>query len=261
MMQEKRVRIGMFVLCYDVESCVRETLLSIPRPVYDRLDTILVIDNHSHDRTVEIVKATIAEAGLSKLTVIENERNYGYGGSHKIAFDVLRETGMDYAVLVHGDGQGDPEALHELVQYCEENRYDFIIGSRFLGTARLADRYPLLRRLGNHVLVCLQAWISGMNISDPGSGEVAYSLPFLAGVPYHRLTDQFHFTPQLLLFCSRMPMTCKEFPIRWGEVRVSSVNMWRHGWNMLRMLLAYRLKGIEGLRELPAGPSASNPSR
>ena len=241
-MAEGRVRIGLFILCYNIETQIRGTLRAIPPAVYDRADAVLLIDNHSTDRTVAVSREAIGKFGLTKIEVIENPRNLGYGGSHKVAFDALIRAGMDYALLYHGDGQGDPEALAQLIQWCEKRRYDFIIGSRFLSPGGLSAEYPWSRRLANLVLVSLQSWVSGMRITDPGSGQVAYSLQLLRSVPYHDLTDEFHFTPQLLLWCSRRPVVCKEIPVAWGSVLVSSVNVWRHGWSMLRLLAGHRLK-------------------
>lgn len=246
-MPPQKPKIGIFILCYRVESKIYDVLSSIPTDVYERTDIIAVIDNDSSDQTIARAKQAVLDHRLSKVRILKNNRNYGYGGSHKVAFDFLKQCGMDYGILLHGDGQGDLQALRELIRHCDEDQYQFVIGSRFMETKRLDQRYSKLRVFANFFFVGLQAVISGNRITDPGSGEVAYDLRFLAQskIPYHQLTDQFHFTPQLLLYCSKMPIRFKEFPLHWGEVEISSVNIWEHGWNMLKMLLEYRLRGIE----------------
>lgn len=241
------LKLGLFILAYQVETKIHGVLAELPRDVYEALDDIVVIDNHSTDSTLARARAAVAELGLSKVRVISNPQNLGYGGSHKVAFDTLRASGMDYAILFHGDGQGDAGALRQAISLCRDGQWDFVIGSRFVDPSRLSRSYSLSRKLGNRFFISLQRLVSGMRITDPGSGEIAYSLRFLERVPYHRLTNSFHFTPQLLLYCGQWPFRFIEFPVSWGEAEVSSVNVWRHGWKMLKMLLGYRLRGLSAL--------------
>jgi len=243
-MSDTHSKIGIFILCYNVEKSISKVLLTIPPAVYEAADVIIMIDNQSSDRTIEAAKEAISEKHLTKIKILKNIRNFGYGGSHKVAFDYLISKKMDYAVLLHGDGQGDQEVLAQLINCARESAYDFVIGSRFLNPDKLDPKYSRLRVLANYFFVGLQRVLTGQNITDPGSGEMAYSLKFLKTVPYHQLTDAFHFTPQLLLYCSRRPIKFKEFPLRWGESETSSVNIWKHGWNLLKMLVAYRIKGV-----------------
>lgn len=239
-----RPLIGVFILAYNVERQIEGVLTSIPRDVYERLSCILVIDNQSRDDTVAVASRALRKHQLSKVKILRNCRNYGYGGSHKVAFHHLKALGMDYALLLHGDGQGDPEALRQLIQGCDENNFDFVIGSRFLDPALLDRKYSRLRVWGNQALILLQQGLSGTRVTDPGSGEMAYRLGYLDDMPYFGLTDLFHFTPQLLLCATRRGFRFREFPLRWKETEVSSVNIWAHGWQMLKMLLGYRFRGL-----------------
>lgn len=218
--------------------------MTLPESVINSVDEIIVIDNGSDDDTAVWAERAIQKRCDPKFALLRNPRNYGYGGSHKVAFDYFLSRRMDYAILYHGDGQGDSEALKELIRMAQENRWDFVIGSRFKDIARLSGRYSLGRRWGNLFFVWLQKIVSGLNITDPGSGEVAYSLNFIKRhIPYRQLTDSFHFTPQLLLHASRRKVSITEIPISWGEVETSSANIYRHAWNMLKMLVRFRLSG------------------
>lgn len=236
--------IGIFILAYRVGHRVYDVVSQLPQDIIDSVDEIIVIDNASPDDTTAWAEKAVALRG-GKFTLIRNPRNLGYGGSHKVAFDYFQKKGLRYAVLFHGDGQGDIDALRSLINEAKKNEWDFVIGSRFKDPARLSKGYSFARKLGNYFFVWLQKWISGLPISDPGSGEVAYSLEFLKKIPYHRLTDTFHFTPQLLLYSSKFPLRILEIPISWGEVETSSANIFHHAWNMLKMLLAFRLQGIQ----------------
>ncbi len=90
-----------------VELChrVAEVMNSLP---YDYEH--LCIDNHSSDRTVEILREIAARD--PRLKVIVNTRNFGYIRS---SFYALLQSSGDAAVLIASDLQDPPEMIREFV--------------------------------------------------------------------------------------------------------------------------------------------------
>src|SRR3989338_6460110 len=122
--------IGIFILCYRVGHRIFDVVSQLPEDIVDSVDEVVVIDNCSSDDTASWARKAVRQRG-GKFSLLENHHNYGYGGSHKVAFDYFTQKGMHYAILFHGDWQGDIDALRALISKAREGQWDFVIGSRF----------------------------------------------------------------------------------------------------------------------------------
>ena len=84
----------------------------IPRSIFDDYDCeVLVVDDASGDRTFEIGASTGGRIRRSRMTVLRNEYNQGYGGNQKVGYAFAIREGFDFVAMVHGDGQYAPEEL------------------------------------------------------------------------------------------------------------------------------------------------------
>ncbi|MFP5245390.1 MAG: glycosyltransferase family 2 protein, partial [Thermoanaerobaculia bacterium] len=85
---------------YNAERTLRPTYDDIPK---DWVDEILLVDDVSRDRTVEIAH----ELGLK---VVVHKKNRGYGGNQKTCYrTAMDELGGEIMVMVHPDHQYDPK--------------------------------------------------------------------------------------------------------------------------------------------------------
>src|SRR5437868_9955583 len=82
---------------YNAAATLRHTVGDIPA---DSVDEVILVDDCSRDNTAAIAR----ELGL---TVIEHERNTGYGGNQKTCYRRALEAGADYVVMIHPDYQYD----------------------------------------------------------------------------------------------------------------------------------------------------------
>lgn len=85
---------------------------------------ILVIDDGSRDRTVELLRAS--SAGDACLHLIEFRRNFGQTAAMAAGFDHAR---YDIVATLDGDLQNDPRAIPELIRVLEQG-YDLVAGWR-----------------------------------------------------------------------------------------------------------------------------------
>jgi len=125
--------------------------------------TIVVVDNGSRDRTVELARAAGAEI------VAESHRGYGAACLRGIAACRAHTPRADILVFLDADGSDDPAELAQLVAPISEGRADFVIGSRVLPGAHV-ERGALSpqARAGNFVATMMIRALYRARHSDLG---------------------------------------------------------------------------------------------
>src|SRR4051812_7300123 len=88
------------ILAYNCANVLENTYRRIPK---DSIDLIILCDDGSTDRTLEVAK----RLGIETYT----HKNLGYGGNIKYSIQKSIELGADYIVDLHGDGQYDPTVI------------------------------------------------------------------------------------------------------------------------------------------------------
>ena len=101
---------------------ISEVVRSVPRK---SVDQIIVVDNGSTDSTAQ----TAGNAGA----IVLSQPARGYGRACRAGMNAALKAGADIVVFIDGDGSDCPEFMNELVQPIQENRFDFVIGSRMRG--------------------------------------------------------------------------------------------------------------------------------
>ena len=86
---------------------------------------VLVCNDASSDNTENISKKYGA-------TVVSHEKNLGYGGALKTLLTKARELQPDVFVTFDADGQHDYNDIESLANPIIEQKFDLVIGSRFL---------------------------------------------------------------------------------------------------------------------------------
>src|SRR5437762_3452724 len=92
---------------YNAEKTLKATFDDIPK---EWVDEILLVDDCSRDRTVELSRA------LGIRTIV-HKKNRGYGGNQKTCYaTAMYEMDGEIMVMVHPDHQYDPTIIPELVK-------------------------------------------------------------------------------------------------------------------------------------------------
>src|SRR5436305_6576632 len=181
-------RIGILVVAYNAESTLRTVLRRIPQEIWEKTDEVFVFDDASQDRTFETGQACLDEFG-NKLKVFRNPVNLMYGGNQRRGYQYAIEHGLDYVVLLHGDGQYAPEVMQSLLTPLETGRAEMVMGSRMLiEGAALRGHMPRYKYVGNKVLTWIENRLAGTRLSEFHSGYRAYALDALRTIPLERLT-------------------------------------------------------------------------
>lgn len=145
-----------------------EGIAGVVRQVKDCLPDadILVVDDGSRDRTVEVAR----QAGALILTL---PHNLGIGGAVQTGYKFAVRG--DYAIVARldGDGQHVASGLPALVEAVQQRDGDIIIGSRY--ARDLGYRGSLPRLIGSRLFSTVASLAIGHKISDATSGFMAVS--------------------------------------------------------------------------------------
>lgn len=175
-----------FIPAYNAEKTIIKVLERIPKDTLNKVNEILIQDNNSQDRTYEIASKYKIDKKFSKLTVIKNKRNLGYGGTKKKAFDYAIKKGYDIFVMVHSDGQYPPERVSDMINPIEEGEADMVIGSRINA---LEGGMQIWKLTGNKILTLAEKMVLQLPLKEFHSGYKAYNLHALKKIPYQLCSD------------------------------------------------------------------------
>ena len=221
---------------YNAEKTLRKTYDEIPKDV---VDDIILTDDHSGDRTVEIAKEL-------KLRTFVHDRNLGYGGNQKTCYREALKLGADVVVMLHPDYQYSPKLITPMAGLITCGMFDVVLGSRILGNKALKGGMPLYKYISNRILTLLENNIISEKLSEYHTGYRAFSRETLLGIPLLENSDDFVFDNQILLqafyFGYRVgEMTC---PNRYNK-ESSSINFQRsivYGLAVLRTAVQYAVQ-------------------
>jgi glycosyltransferase involved in cell wall biosynthesis len=153
--------------CLNEEQTLPLVLDSIPKKI-DGVDEILIliIDDGSTDRTVEVARAHGVEH------FVTHNRNQGLGRSFHDGVLRALELGADIVVNTDGDNQYPQSRIPDLIKPIIDHKADIVIADR--QTRRIAHFSPLkkvLQRVGSAVV----NKAAGTKLPDAVSGFRAYS--------------------------------------------------------------------------------------
>ena len=153
-----------FIVAYQAARHLESVLDRIPRELIDNPDiAILVIDDGSGDASAAIAAAWAEEHHAENVSVLRNPVNQGYGGNQKIGYRLAIETGFDFVVLLHGDGQYAPELLPQFIDTWRQSAADVVLG--------LANDRPGIGATGPDAAVQADRKSRADDVSESGDGS------------------------------------------------------------------------------------------
>ena len=190
-------------------------------------DTVLVIDDGSHDKTARV-------AELAGAIVIRHDRNMGKGMALRQAFLRAREMKADILVCLDGDGQHNPDEIPRMLIPIKNGEADMVIGSRFLDIKSDIPRY---RRAGQTVLTSLTNTVSVTKVTDSQSGFRAFSKKAIDSMSLEENGIGIESAMQRAaddsgLRIAEVPITC-----RYDIEHISKMGSVRHGFTVVNTVL------------------------
>lgn len=239
-------RIGVLVVAYNAASTLAAVLDRLPQSFLDIVDHILVCDDASEDDTYEVGLRYQQGRATMPLTIVRHPRNLGYGGNQKTGYAWAIEHGLDYVVLLHGDGQYAPEVIGDLLDPLVAGKADAVFGSRMaVRGAALDGGMPLYKYVGNKILTRFQNSLTGMRLSEWHSGYRAYSVAALRDIDFLSYSDDFDFDTEIILGLHAVGRTIAEVPIPtyYGD-EICYVNGLTYARNVAVDVLRFRARQI-----------------
>jgi glycosyltransferase involved in cell wall biosynthesis len=203
---------------YNAETTVERTVRDIPAGLADE---IILVDDCSADRTVEVARRL-------GLTVIEHERNQGYGGNQKTCYTEALQRGADIVIMIHPDYQYDSRLAPHLIRFIADGYFDIMLGSR-IRTRResLTGGMPIWKYLSNRFLTITENILLGQNLSEYHTGYRAYSRRVLETIPWRSNSDDFAFDAQFLVQAIYFGFRIAEIPVPVRYMAEASSINWR----------------------------------
>ncbi len=184
---------------------LERTVKAIP---LEWVDEIVLVDDASSDETVELARSL-------PVHVVWHPHNAGYGANQKTCYLEALQRDADAIVMLHPDGQYEPQLIGSLVEPILAGRADLVLGSRLAlpGMAR-ANGMPLWKYVVNRALTAVENRVMGTQLSEAHTGYRAYSRRLLLTVPFLRNSADFAFDSELLMQASHFGMRIQEVPAR-----------------------------------------------
>jgi glycosyltransferase involved in cell wall biosynthesis len=222
---------------YNAASTLEATVRDIPSGA---VDEIILVDDRSRDNTVAIARSL-------GLTVIEHERNMGYGANQKTCYREALARGADVVIMLHPDYQYDSRLIPHFLGFLETGVCDLMLGSRIRTRQEaLSSGMPVWKYLSNRLLTITENVVLGQNLGDFHSGFRVYTREVLETIPFDRNSDDFVFDTQFLAQAAWFGFKIGDAPVpcRYFE-EASSINFPRsvtYGLGTLATLGQYLLQ-------------------
>lgn len=206
MTSEDNVQVSVIIPARSEEQVIDETLKNLLPHLQSLVYEIVVVNDHSEDRTVEIVEAFSCQHPQVRL--IDNQASPGFTNTLKCGFAAAKGEAV---VSVMADLCDDPATIPEMFAKIEEG-YDVVCGSRYM---------PGGEKVG------------GRPVQNAFSRFVGITMRIMAKIPTHDISNAFkmyrreviqNMTIEEAGFASSMEITVKAFvknyritevPTRW----------------------------------------------
>ncbi len=215
--------------CYNEEQTLPDVLETIPKKI-EGIDSIeiLVIDDGSKDRTLEVAK----KHGVKHFVI--HKRNQGLAKSFKDGLDKALKLGADIIVNTDGDNQYPQKDIGKLVQPILDEKADIVVADR--QTATIEHFSPLkkyFQKFGSKIV----NMAAGTDIPDAVSGFRAYSKEAALQMV---VINSFSYCTETIIHAGRKKIAITSVPITTNPpTRKSRLfkNMWHHMYLSARVIL------------------------
>jgi glycosyltransferase involved in cell wall biosynthesis len=202
---------------------------------------IIIVDDGSSDRTIEIVVA--CRQKYPGLRLLSNAGNRGKGFS--VRHGMLEACG-EIALFTDADLSTPIEEADKLLATLREGGYDAAIGSRALDRSLIEVHQSVIREQAGIFFNRLVRWIMGIEFSDTQCGFKAFRMERARIIFEQQRVEHFGFDPEILFLAKRMGLRVAEVPVRWSHDTATKVNVAADGIRMFLELLLIRWNEMRG---------------
>ncbi len=218
--------VAVVVPCYNEETQVDRVITSMPPFV----DSIIVIDDASTDRTVEVVRQRIERDTVAgRVTLLRLDVNRGVGAAIVAGYKEALRAGIDVTAVMAGDGQMDPEQLELIVAPVSRGTADYAKANR-LFYENSWNSIPKYRYVGNAFLSMLTKIASGYwHVADSQTGYTAINRRALELLDLDAIYPRYGYPNDVLVRLNVFDMRVADVHMRpvYNVGEQSKMRLWR----------------------------------
>ena len=238
------MRLSVVIPAYNEERRLPKTLTDIDkylsRQNYDY--EILVVNDGSRDKTVEVAKSLIPKIKNLKVTGYKKNQGKGYA----VRFGLLEAKG-DYRLFTDADNSTSIDQVEKIWPELKKG-FDVVIGSRDVKGAILDPPQPWLRHiiLGEGFKLYRKIIINLWGIEDTQCGFKCFKKEVTERVIPRCKINRFAFDPEILVVAKKLGYKIKEVPVYWKNDLESKVKF-KSIFKMAQDLIKIRWNLIKGI--------------
>ena len=193
---------------------------------------IVVVDDGSKDRTVEILHDLAAEH--PEIKVFQQPVNMGKGATLRRGF---QEASGDIILIQDADLEYDPGDYPTLLKPILDDKADVVFGSRFLGGPHRVLYF--WHFAGNQFLTLLSNITTNLNLSDMETGYKVFRAEVIKGIPLK--SNRFGFEPEVTAKIARRGWRIFETQISYfGRSYAEGKKIgWKDGFQAIYCIIRY----------------------
>ncbi|MBX2962381.1 MAG: polyprenol monophosphomannose synthase [Cyclobacteriaceae bacterium] len=189
-------------------------VFSLERPI-----DILVVDDNSPDGTAKIVEDLQQKFNqlAHRLHLLKRQGKNGLGTAYLAGFDYALQKGYAFILEMDADFSHDPKDLPRLIETCETENYDMVIGSRYITGVNVVN-WPMGRVLLSWFASRYVRLITSLPVQDTTAGFICYRRKVLETIPLKEIKFVgYAFQIELKFKAWKYGFKMKEVPIIFTE--------------------------------------------
>ena len=220
----KTPNIAVLVPCYNEEATIGQVVNDFRHILPDA--QILVYDNNSKDRTVEVALAAGA--------IVRSEPLQGKGN---VVRRMFADVEAEVYILVDGDSTYDAASAPKMIKLLLDNQLDMVNGAR---VTDIKEAYRPGHRFGNWLLTGIVSWTFGNRVKDMLSGYRVFSRRYVKSFP--SLSVGFETETELTIHALHLRMPIAEVATPYKDRpagSISKLSTFKDGFRILWMILVF----------------------
>lgn len=232
--EDHGIELSIIIPAYNEEHRIRPTLLSI----WDYLretevsSEIIVVDDGSNDKTVEVVSRKMKDIPVLKL--LKLKKNQGKGFAVRTG---VKEAKGKFILLADADNSTPIEELEEFLKTA--TNVDIIVGSRYLPGSQVKIAQPWNRIIMSRIANFLVRLFLIDHVKDTQCGFKLFRSSVAKDLFSRQKLKRWGFDMEVLAIAESMGYSIVELPVRWfnsPESRVSPVkDAFRGIWELVQI--------------------------
>lgn len=201
---------------------------------------VVVVDDGSTDRTVQVVRAFAT--GAPEVRLLQNPGNRGKG--YSVRAGMLQALG-EVVMFTDADLSAPMEEAERLFAAIAGGA-EIAIGSRWLESGRQTHRQPFYRQFFGRCFNAVTRLVMGLKFADTQCGFKAFTRGAAQTVFQLQTIERWGFDPEILFIALKRGYRIEEVPVSWAHDERTRMSYLKDGMKMLEEIAIVRWNALLG---------------